>query len=66
MSKTATVSFKVGAEEYTVLLALARGAGKSMSEFVRETVEGALGLERQVERLAVFFAEPAGEWGSEG
>jgi predicted DNA-binding protein len=56
MSNTAIVSFKVAPEQYTVLKAMAASKGKSLSELVRETVEEALDLEAQMERVALLFA----------
>ena len=61
MGKTATVSFKMAPERYALVQAMAQGQGLSLSEFVRQTVEGALELERQLERLAALFAEQEGE-----
>ena len=61
MGKTATVSFKLAPERYALVQAMAKGQGVSLSEFVRETVEGALELDRQLDRLAAMFAEPEGE-----
>ena len=60
MSNVATVSFKIAPDRYAVLKAMAAGEGLSVSEFVRRTVEGALDLERQVERLAAVFAGHGG------
>ena len=56
MSNVATVSFKIAPDRYAVLKAMAAGEGLSVSQFVRETVEQALELERQMERLAALFA----------
>ncbi len=61
MSNVAVVSFKMEPDHYAVLRALAAGQGKSLSEFVRETVEQALDLDRQVRALASFFAQVAQE-----
>ena len=61
MANTATVSFKLAPERYALVQAMAQGKGKSLSEFVRETVEGALDLDRQLDLLAALFAEPEGE-----
>ena len=63
MSYGATISFKIAPDYYAVVKAMAAGQGKSVSEFVRETVEGALELEREAERLAALFGEEPGEAG---
>ena len=55
MSNVATVSFKIAPDRYAILKALAASEGVSISEFVRRTVEEALDLEGQVERLADFL-----------
>ena len=60
MSNVATVSFKIAPDHYAVLKAMAVGEGLSVSQFVRETVERALELERQVELLATVFAGRGG------
>ena len=56
MSNVATVSFKIAPDHYAVLKAMAAGEGLSVSQFVRETVERALELERQLDLLAAVFA----------
>ena len=61
MGKTATISFKMAPERYALVQAMAQGQGVSLSEFVRETVEGALELERQLDLLAALFAGREGE-----
>ena len=61
MGKTATVSFKMAPERYALVQAMAKGQGVSLSEFVRETVEVALELERQLDLLAALFADREGE-----
>jgi len=58
MSNVATVSFKLAAEHYAILRAMASGQGKSMSEFLRETVVQALELDEQTQRLAALYSEP--------
>ena len=63
MSNTATVTFRISSEQFTVLKALAAAARMPLSQFVRETVEEALELERQMERLTAFFAEGSGQPG---
>ena len=60
MSNVATVSFKIAPDRYAILKAMAEGEGVSVSRFVRETVEGALELERKVELLAAVFAGRGG------
>ena len=59
MSNVATVSFKLAADQYAILRAMASGQGKSISEFLRETVVRALELEWQARRLAMLYSEPA-------
>ena len=56
MSNVATVSFKIAPDRYAILKAMAAGEGLSVSQFVRETVDRALDLDRQVERLSTLFA----------
>ena len=56
MSNTALVSFKIAPEHYAVLKAMAESQQKSLSQFVRETVELALDLDEQARLLAAFFA----------
>ena len=60
MSNVATVSFKMAPDRYAILKAMAQGEGLSVSQFVRETVERALELERQVDLLAAVFAGRGG------
>jgi len=55
MSNVATVSFKIAPDRYAILKAMAAGEGLSVSQFVRETVDRALDLDRQVERLSTLF-----------
>ena len=55
MSNVATVSFKIAPDRYAILKAMAQGEGLSVSQLVRETVERALELERQVVRLSALF-----------
>jgi uncharacterized protein (DUF1778 family) len=62
MSNVATVSFKIAPDRYAIVKAMAAGEGLTVSQFVRETVERALELDRQVERLSALFA-PAGQEG---
>lgn len=68
MSNVATVSFKIAPDRYAILKALATSQGLTVSQFLRQTVEDALDLEQQVERLVDFFGgrEAAGlppvEW----
>ena len=57
MSNTATVSFKMAPDRYAIRRAMADAADVTVSQFVRETVEQTLDLDRQVERLAALFAE---------
>ena len=57
MSNVTTVSLKLAPEHYAVVKAMAQGQGVSVSEFLRETLQEALDLERQMERLASLFAE---------
>jgi uncharacterized protein (DUF1778 family) len=59
MSNTAIISFKVAPDQYAVLKAMASSQHKSLSQFVRETVEQALDLESQARLLASFFARAA-------
>ncbi len=61
MSNVALVSFKLQPDEYAVVRALAISQGKSLSEFVRETLKRALELDLQVQALASFFAQVAQE-----
>ena len=61
MSNVATVSFKIAPDRYAILKAMAQGEGLSVSQFVRETVERALELERQVERLSALFGPGSSE-----
>ena len=56
MSNVATVSFKIAPDRYAILKAMAASQDLSISQFVRETVERALDLDQQVERLATLFA----------
>lgn len=58
MSKRRTVSFTVRPDQYLVLRAMAAGANKSLSAYLRETVDAALDLDRQAERLAALFTGP--------
>ena len=55
MSNVATVSFKIAPDRYAILKAMAASQGLSVSQFVRETVERALDLDQQVERLSTLF-----------
>ena len=57
MSNVTTVSLKLAPEHYAVVKAMAQGQGVSVSEFLRETLQDALDLERQLERLADFFGD---------
>ena len=57
MSNVTTVSLKMAPEHYVVVKATAQGQGVSVSEFLRETLQDALDLERQMERLASLFAD---------
>jgi predicted DNA-binding protein len=57
MAKTATVSFKVSAEEYTILQVLAAQDGKALSTFIRDTVDEALDLEAELARLAELMGK---------
>ena len=57
MSNITTVSLKMAPEHYAVVKAMAQGQGVSVSEFLRETLQDALDLERQMERLASLFAD---------
>ena len=57
MSNVSTVSLKMAPEHYVVVKAMAQGQGVSVSEFLRETLQDALDLERQMERLASLFAD---------
>ena len=57
MAKTATVSFKVSAEEYTILQVLAAQDGKPLSTFIRDTVDEALDLEAELARLAELMGK---------
>ncbi len=70
MSNAATVSFKLAADHYAILRAMASGQGKTISEFLRETVVRALELDRQAQRLAMLYSEPALtaslDWAGEG
>jgi predicted DNA-binding protein len=59
MSNSALVSFKVAPERYAVLKAMAESREQTLSEFIRETLEQALDLDRQARLLATFFAETA-------
>ena len=60
MTYAATISFKIAPDYYAVVKAMAAGQRKSVSEFVRETVEQALELEQEAERLAALFADHFG------
>ena len=66
MSKPVTVSFKMEADQYTVLRAMATRTDLCLSAFLRQTVEQALELDRQLERLAAFLAEAEGARCSQG
>ena len=57
MSNVTTVSLKMAPEHYAVIKAMALGQGLSVSEFLRDTLQEALDLDRQMERLASMFAE---------
>ena len=57
MGYGATISFKLAPDYYAVVKAMAAGRGKSVSQFVRETLEEALDLEAQAERLTAVFSE---------
>ena len=61
MSNVMTVSLKMAPEHYTVVKAMALSQGLTVSAFLRETIQEALDLDRQMERLAsVFSAEAPG------
>ncbi len=70
MSNVATVSFKIAPDRYAILKALATSQGLTVSQFLRQTVEDALDLEQQVERLVDFLgaARPRGcrRWSGSG
>ena len=46
----------VEADYFAAMKAMAASQGKSLSEFVRETLESALQLDVQAKRLAAFYA----------
>ena len=60
MANTATVSFKLPPEYYTVVKAMAAAESRSVSTFLRELVEEVLELDREMERLAALYAERGG------
>ena len=57
MGYGATISFKLAPDYYAVVKAMAAGRGKSVSQFVRETLEEALDLDAQSDRLVTVFLE---------
>jgi predicted DNA-binding protein len=57
MSRSATVSFKLAPEHYTLLKAMALAEGRSISEFLRELVVEVLELDTQFEALTAMFVE---------
>lgn len=57
MPKTATVSFKVSAEEYTILMVLAAQDGKPLSAFIRDTVSETLDMKTELGRLAELLGK---------
>mgnify|MGYP000080959124 CR=1 FL=1 len=57
MAKTATISFKVSAEEYTILQVLAAQDGKPLSTFIRDELQEALDLESELARLAQLLGK---------
>jgi hypothetical protein len=61
MSRSATVSFKLTPEHYTLLKAMALAEGHSVSEFLRELVIDVLELDSQLELLAGLFAGTKGQ-----
>lgn len=61
MPYSAMISFKLEPDYYAVVKAMATSRGKSVSEFVRETVERALDLDVVSRRFASFVARAAEE-----
>ena len=61
MPNSAMISFKLEPDHYAVVKAMATSQGKSISEFVRETVESALDLDLVSRRFAAFIARAAEE-----
>jgi hypothetical protein len=64
-----TVSLKMAPEHHTVVKAMALGQGMTVSGFLREMIQKALDLDRQMERLASVFSTEApgygeGKWGA--
>ena len=57
MSNTATISFKIKPDYYTLLRAMAAGEGVSLSEYVRDAVIESKQLEIKAQALSSFFSQ---------